>query len=124
MREQVRGYTTNTVGVSCEWLRTCETNLAVRIWHICHLSCGVHLPFLMALRRLAVAVRQGEIGMSKLLKSLVVGTLGVSLALASPALGRGGGGFGGGGHGGFGGGMHGGFGGGMHGGFGGGMHAM
>lgn len=59
---------------------------------------------------------------NKLLKYLVAGALGTTLALASPAFGRGGGG---GGHGGgMGGGMHGGMGGGgMHvGGIGGGMH--
>lgn len=60
---------------------------------------------------------------NRVLTGLIAAMLGVTVALASPALARGGG-FGGGGHGGFGGGMHGGFGGGMHGGFGGGMHAM
>ena len=67
------------------------------------------------------------------LNYLIACVVATSLALASPALGRGGGGGGGHGGGGFGGGMHGGFGGGMHaGGFGGmrggggfgGMHAM
>jgi hypothetical protein len=62
--------------------------------------------------------------MNKLLGCLVAGALATTLALASPALARGGGGGGGGGHGGgMGGGMHGGMGGGMHvGGMGGGMH--
>jgi hypothetical protein len=62
----------------------------------------------------------GGIGMNnKLLSCLIAGALSATLALASPALARGGGG---GGHGGGGGGMHGG-GGGMHGGgMGGGMH--
>jgi hypothetical protein len=65
----------------------------------------------------------GEIGMSnKFLSYLVTAALGVMLALASPAFGRGGGGgmaMGGGGHGG---GMGGGHGGGMGGGHFGGMH--
>ena len=54
---------------------------------------------------------------SKLLNCLIAGTLATTLALASPALARGGGGGGGGRGGGMGGGMHaGGMGGGMHGG--------
>jgi hypothetical protein len=114
-----------------------ETNFAVRIWRICQLNWPTHCLSFSIRDGDVVAVPEGGIGMSKLLKSLMAGTLGLTLALASPALGRGGGGGGfggggGGGHGGFGGGgfggggMHGGFGGmggGMHGGFGGGgMH--
>ncbi|MEY9234748.1 hypothetical protein ABIF68_003212 [Bradyrhizobium japonicum] len=58
---------------------------------------------------------------NRLLKGVTAVTLAAMMALASPVLARGGGGFGGGGHGGFGGGGHFG-GGGMHaGGFGGGM---
>jgi hypothetical protein len=76
------------------------------------------------------AIDQGGIGMNnRLFNCLIAGTLATTLAVASPALGRGGGGggghgggMGGGMHGGMGGGMHGGMGGGMHGGMGGGMH--
>jgi hypothetical protein len=59
---------------------------------------------------------------NRLLTGLVAATIAASLAVASPVLARGGGGFGGGGHGGFGGGGHGGFGGGAH--FGGGGMSM
>jgi hypothetical protein len=87
---------------------------------------GLLIAFFLP-RHSSLQFNHGGIGMNnKVLSCLVAGAVNAALALASPALARGGGGGGmGGGHGGgMGGGMHaGGMGGGMHvGGMGGGMH--
>jgi hypothetical protein len=95
-------------------LRGVETNFRVRNCRRFHLKSLDHLALLIAflLRRyLSRQFNHGGIGMNnKVLSCLMAGALGATLALASPALARGGGG-------GHGGGMHGGgMGGGMHGG--------
>jgi hypothetical protein len=98
-----------------------QTNFSVRNCRICHLKASDHLGLLMVLLPATVSVAANntqEIGMNnRVLSCLIAGALSTALALASPALARGGGGHGGGGGGGHGGGMGGGMhGGGMHGG--------
>src|SRR6266446_2295751 len=101
-------------------LRIDETNFRVRNCRLCHLKSSDPLGLLVVLflrRYPSLQFKHGGIRMNnKLLSCLIAGALSTALALASPALARGGGG---------GGGMHGGgMGGGMHaGGMGGGMHA-
>jgi hypothetical protein len=106
--------------------------LGVRIYRLIHLKSLNYPALLIAFfprRHSSQHFNRGGIGMNnKLANCLIAGALAATMALASPALARGGGG--GGGHGGGGGGGHGGgMGGGMHGGgamhgggFGGGMH--
>src|SRR5258708_34822282 len=100
--------------------RLCKTNFRVRNCRLCHLKSLHPLGVLVVLflrRYPSLRFNQGGIAMNKkLLSYLVAGALATTLALASPALARGGGG--GGGHGG--GGHGGGFGGGHYGGMGGG----
>jgi len=104
----------------CFVQRSGETNFRVRNCRIIHLKSldrlGVLVVFFFATVSVA-AIQHGGIRMkNKLLNCLTAGVMAAALALAPPALARGGGGGHGGG--GMGGGMHGG-GGGMHGG---GMH--
>src|SRR5258708_512328 len=102
--------------------RLCKTNFRVRNCRLCHLKSLHPLGLLVVLfcdgiRR--CKFNQGGIAMNKkLLNCLVAGALATTLALASPALARGGGGHGGG----MGGGGHWGGGGGHWGGMGGGAH--
>src|SRR5712691_4420761 len=105
-----------------------ETNFRVRNCRLCHLKSlhplGLLVVFFLRRRRCRKFNHGGTSMNNKLLSCLIAGALTTTLALASPAFGRGGG-MGGGMHGGgMGGGMHGGgMGGGMHvGGMGGGMH--
>src|SRR5206468_11379417 len=102
----------------CFVQRSGETNFRVRNCRIIHLKSldrlGVLVVFFHATVSVA-AIQHGGIRMkNKLLNCLTAGVMAAALALAPPALARGGGG----GHGGFGGG------GGGHGGFGGGGGGM
>jgi hypothetical protein len=109
-------------------LRADETNFGVRNYRLCHLKRWILWVFWSSSScgggRRCKFNHGGTSMNNKLLSCLIAGALTTTLALASPAFGRGGG-MGGGMHGGgMGGGMHvGGVGGGMHvGGVGGGMH--